>query len=137
MRLLLDTDILLDFVLERVPHHESSGKILEWAESHPGSCAVAWHSLANIHYLTRGNTRGFFRDLLQFIEVPRTGGDDMLLALELGFSDLEDAMQCASAILFGAQMIVTRNISDYKKSPIKAVTPSFILNLLSRDGKIL
>ena len=98
---------------------------------------MAWHSLANIHYLTRGNTRGFFRDLLQFIEVPRTGGDDMLLALELGLSDFEDAMQCASAILFGAQMIVTRNISDYKKSPIKAVTPSFILTLLNRDGKSL
>jgi putative N-acetylmannosamine-6-phosphate epimerase len=53
-----------------------------------------------------------------------------LAALDLGFADLEDAMQTAAAMLFGAQAIVTRNIRDYRHSPIKADTPESVLKLL-------
>jgi len=43
---------------------------------------------------------------------------------------LQDAMQTAAAMLFGAQLIVTRNTRDYRRSPIKADTPLSILKLL-------
>lgn len=51
-------------------------------------------------------------------------------ALDLGFSDLEDAMQAAAAALFKAQIIVTRNTKDFRKSPIGAVTPAEAVTLL-------
>jgi predicted nucleic acid-binding protein len=130
MRLLLDTDVLLDFALNREPHATGAKRLLGWASTNPGRCAVAWHSLANLNYMMRGKTEQFIRDLLEFVEVPRTGREQMQVALDMGFADLEDAMQTSAAMLFGAQLIVTRNIRDYRRSPIKADTPDAVLKLL-------
>ena len=130
MRMLLDTDVLLDFAIGREPHLEASSRLLEWASLHPGQCAIAWHSLANIHYLTKGKSEEFFEDLLEFVVIPPTGTKEMKHALDLGFSDLEDAMQAAAASLFKAQIIVTRNTKDFRKSPIKAVSPDQAIGLL-------
>jgi len=123
MRLFLDTDILLDVLLEREKHYEASARLLDWAEAHPGQCAVSWHGLANIHYLSKDGAWGFIEELTEFCVIPATGTADMKRALGLGFTDLEDAMQTAAALRFEAQIIVTRNLSDYRRSPIKAVRP--------------
>jgi predicted nucleic acid-binding protein len=123
MRLFIDTDILLDVLLERAGHFEKSAAILDWAEIHPGRCAVSWHGLANIHYLSKDGAWEFIEELSDFCVIPETGTLEMKRALRLGFKDLEDAMQVSTALLFGAQLIVTRNLSDYKRSPIKAVRP--------------
>jgi predicted nucleic acid-binding protein len=133
MRLFLDTDVLLDVLLERGEHFESSARVLDWAEAHPGQCAVSWHGLANIHYLSKDGARDFIKELMDFCAIPGAGTPEMKQALELEFGDLEDAMQAASALLFNAQIIVTRNVSDYRKSPIKALTPGDP----SLDGVIL
>jgi len=130
MRMLLDTDVLLDFALARNPHFEASFRLLEWASLHPGQCAVAWHTLANLHYLTKGKSQEFIKDLLEFVVVPSTGTKEMQHALDLEFSDLEDAMQTAAAFLFKAQLIVTRNTRDFRRSPIKTVSPEEVLPLL-------
>lgn len=130
MRLLIDTDVLLDFALGREPHASTASELLGWAAEHPGRCAVAWHSLANLHYIMRGGVSGFIGDLLEFVEIPRTGREQMRAALDMGFADLEDAMQAAAAVLFGAQLIVTRNLKDYRRSPIKAASPADVLKLL-------
>lgn len=132
MRLLIDTDVLLDFALNRDPHADAARKLLAWAATNPGRSAIAWHSLANLNYMLRGNTEEFIRDLLDFLEVPRTGREQMHVALDMGFSDLEDAMQAAAAVLFGAQLIVTRNLRDFRRSPIKAAAPEEALRLLDR-----
>lgn len=123
MRLFIDTDILLDVLLGRTPHFDQSARVLDWAETHPGQCAVSWHGLANIHYVSKDGARDFIEELTDFCVIPATGTTEMKRAIELGFKDLEDAMQVSAALLFGAQLIVTRNLSDYKKSPIKAVSP--------------
>lgn len=130
MRLLIDTDVLLDFALNREPHAKAAKRLLQWASANPGRCAVAWHSLANLNYMMRGKTEEFIRDLLEFVEIPRTGREQMHAALDMGFADLEDAMQTSAAMLFGAQLIVTRNTRDYRRSPIKVETPEAVLKLL-------
>lgn len=130
MRLLIDTDVLLDFALNREPHAKAAKRLLRWAAANPGRCAVAWHSLANLNYMMRGKTEAFISDLLEFVEIPRTGREQMQAALDMGFADLEDAMQTSAAMLFGAQLIVTRNTRDYRRSPIKVDTPEAVLKLL-------
>ncbi len=130
MRLFLDTDILLDVLLERKVHFEESASVLDWAEAHPGQSAVSWHGLANLHYLSKDGAWEFIDELTDFCVIPGVGTADMKRALGLGFKDLEDAMQTATAWLFRAQLIVTRNLSDYKRSPIKAVLPKGAMLLL-------
>jgi predicted nucleic acid-binding protein len=124
MKILIDTDVLLDVALDREPYAENSGATLDWAESHPGSAAVAWHTLANIAYLLKGEARTFLEDLLGFVEIPETSTEDARQALRSPISDLEDAFQVVSAVRFSADRIVTRNLSDYRRSPIVAITPT-------------
>lgn len=61
--------------------------------------------------------------MLGFAVIPRTGSEQMRQALDLQFGDLEDAMQTTAAMLFNAQVIVTRNTRDFETAPIKAITP--------------
>lgn len=102
MRLLIDCDVLLDILLKRDDHFAASAALVDWAEAHPGSACVAWHTIANLEYLCIGTTGEFIRELLEFAEIPRVGTHEMLYALDLPFGDLEDAMQTATAMAFGA-----------------------------------
>ena len=51
MKLLLDTDVLLDVALDRKPHAESSSALVDALERRPGSGFIAWHSISNFYYL--------------------------------------------------------------------------------------
>lgn len=124
MRVLLDTDILLDVALRRDKFFAHSAAVLGWAESEPGQAAVAWHSLSNISYLLRPDARPFIRDLLEFVEVPATGTDAAKHAVGFQMKDFEDALQAAAALACGASYIVTRNTAHYRRSPVPAILPA-------------
>ena len=78
--------------------------------------------MSNLFYYLRrheaSDAKAFLGGLLGFAQIAPVGTEDMLLALKLGFADLEDAMQVASAVACGADLIATRNTKDYTKSPI-------------------
>lgn len=131
MKILIDTDILLDVALDRSQFAEASGQILDWAEDHPGATCVAWHTLANVAYLVKGDPRAFLRELLLFVVVPGTSTEAAQRALELPMADLEDAFQAITAQSFTADYIVTRNVKDYRRSPISAVSPEQFLSDLA------
>lgn len=128
MRILIDTDVLLDVALAREPHLAASAAVLEWAHQ-GGHAAVAWHSLTNCSYLLKGG-KPFLQKLLKIVEVAAVGDADAKVALSLPMNDLEDAFQAATALAWNVDFIVTRNVADYKKSPIKAVTPAAFLKLI-------
>jgi predicted nucleic acid-binding protein len=132
MRVLIDTDVLLDVALAREPHLTASLAVLEWAEK-GGEAAVAWHSLANCSYLLKGG-RGFLKNLLGLVEVAPVGSQDAKVAMGLPMKDLEDAFQAASALAWKADFIVTRNLPDYRQSPVPALSPAdFMKRFLGID----
>ena len=57
------------------------------------------------------------------MEVAPTGTDSLRYAASLPMTDFEDAMQVAAARTCGARHIVTRNLRDYRHSPIPAISP--------------
>jgi hypothetical protein len=122
MRILIDMDVLLDVALAREPHLAASLAVLEWAEK-GGEAAVAWHSLANCSYLLKGG-RNFLKNLLELVDVAPVGSPDAKTALGLPMADLEGAFQAASALAWNADLIVTRNLPDYRKSPVPAISPA-------------
>ncbi|MFQ5923875.1 MAG: PIN domain-containing protein [Anaerolineales bacterium] len=133
MKILVDTDILLDVALKRARLFEDSAGVLEWAESEPGQAAVAWHSLSNLAYLVRPDARGFIRDLLRFAVVAPTSTEAAVQALAFPMKDFEDALQAAAALAFGGMFIVTRNLSHYKNSPVPAISPEQFLAKLKSE----
>ncbi len=132
MKVLLDTDVLLDVALFRREFYEASARVLEWAEAEPGQAGVAWHSLSNLAYLVRPDARPFLRELLQFVEVAPVSTESARLALEMSLGDFEDALQVASAIAFGATFLVARNLAHYKRSPLPALSPAQFLEHLAK-----
>ena len=128
MKVMLDCDVLLDVLLDRAPHRTASATVLDWASQQPGRACVAWHTLANLIYIVEGDTDRFIRELLRFVDIPRTGTADMHFALSLPMNDHEDAMQVAAAVAAGASTIITRNTRDYQNAPIPALTPSDFLS---------
>lgn len=131
MRALIDSDVLLDVALTREPHAQSSASVLRWAEG-GGSAAVAWHSLTNCAYLLKGGGRPFLQRLLQIVDVAPVAGIDARRALQLPMKDVEDAFQAAAALAFAADVIVTRNLADYRHAPVRAVSPAAFLREAAR-----
>jgi len=126
VKILLDCDVLLDVMAGREKFLADSARVLDACESGEVHGAIAWHTLANAYYLAEDGRKAlkFFEDLLSFVEV--VSGDKELAreAIRAGFSDFEDALQSVCARRFEADFIVTRNVKDYKLSPIKAILPS-------------
>lgn len=67
--------------------------------------------------------------MLVWAKVATTGHSDAMHALELPMADFEDALQVAAAQACEAKYIITRNVRDFGKSPIVAVTPEKFLIL--------
>jgi predicted nucleic acid-binding protein len=126
VKILLDCDVLLDQMLRREPFLADSARIFNDCEAGKIHGAIAWHSLANAYYVAEDGkkTLKFFEDLLSFVEVAGGNTELALEAIRSGFSDFEDALQSACAKQFDADFILTRNVKDYKFSPIKAVSPA-------------
>lgn len=133
--ILLDTDVLLDVALGTEPHLDASAALLDLLERRPYGAFVSWHTLSNLHYLLRpaaggDDARAFLRDLTSVALVAPTDTGDFRFGADLPLRDLEDAMQVAAARACGARVIATRNVRDYRGSPIPARTPAELLEEL-------
>ena len=132
MRALLDTDVLIDIALKREPFFAAAAEVVRWAQDTPGQSAVAWHSLSNVAYVVRPDARLFLEHLLRFVEVASVGTAEAKHALRFPMNDLEDALQAASALAFGADYMVSRNLSHYGHSPVSALSPIQFLKKIGR-----
>lgn len=136
MRILIDTDVLLDIALDRKPHSGPSGRLLDYLQRRPGTGCFAWHTASNLHYLTTAGRSGFdaksfLASLSSFLDVAPASTPALRFALNLDMTDFEDAMQAAAASAWGADVIATRNLRDFRKSPIPAQSPASLLRTLA------
>jgi predicted nucleic acid-binding protein len=130
--IVFDTDVLLDVVLDREPHADASSDLLELLERRGRLGFVSWHTVSNYYYMVRAGqgpvrAKESIDDLLSFVRVTPTDTASLKLAVSLPMSDLEDAMVVAAAQSCGALYIATRNVRDFKKSPVPAKTPAQLL----------
>ena len=133
--ILLDTDVLIDVALDRPPHSDPAAELLDRIEHGAEAASIAWHSVSNLYYVvtpTLGgvSARDFIVELTRFVAVAATDTEGIRYAAELPMKDFEDAMQVAAARACGARHIVTRNVQDYERSPIRAVAPQEALREL-------
>ena len=125
----IDTDVLVDAVNDREPFSEASTRFLDLISTGIEPACVAWHTISNLHYVARPKPespgiRPFIEDLARLVTVVPTSNADLLRALSLPMNDFEDAMQVAAAMAAGARLIVTRDLDDYRNSPIRAISPT-------------
>lgn len=130
--IVLDTDVLLDVALNREPHVAASAGLIDLLEQKGRLGFVAWHSISNFYYLVRPSrgadrARAFVEDLTSFVRVAPIDTKALRFAASLPIRDLEDGMVVAAARACGALYIATRNVRDFKKSPVPARTPAQLL----------
>ena len=135
MRVLLDTDVILDFLLKREPFFANADEIFVRLQNKEFRAFISAITPINAFYTTRkekGKDIAFIavEGLLKLVEVCRTNKSVLQNAFTLNFTDFEDAVQCASAIAENLDAIVTRNAKDYKNSPVKIYSPTEFLQIL-------
>jgi len=133
-RLLLDVNVVLDVLANREPFANEAGALLARIERGEAQGIVAAHTVTTLHYLLvrelgKARSRRILTDLLQIISVAAVDEDRLRYALEMNWSDFEDAVQAACAEHSEADYIVTRDKTGFKKSPVRTVTPGEILAL--------
>lgn len=114
--------------LDRKPHSESACELLDRLGLRPQRASIAWHTASNFYHIVaskRGtaDTRRFVSELLGYVRLAPVDTASLRFATTIPLRDFEDAMQVAVARACNARHIVTRNVRDYRLSPIPAITP--------------
>lgn len=130
---LIDTNIVLDILEKREPFYRASYDVLSCCASQKISGYIALHSVSNIffilrkHYSTEDRKR-LILGILDFLRVANASHENVRHALERNdFSDLEDCLQDECAMENNADYIITRNVADFKRSNVPALTPDDFL----------
>jgi len=129
LRILVDTNILLDYLLCREPYDQAAKNIIIACKQKQVSGCIAAHSISNMFFILRKafsaqERRSLLRNLCDLFEVEGIDKVKILEALENeNFSDFEDCLQMECAKAFRADYIVTRNVSDFKESKIPCMEP--------------
>lgn len=123
MRILLDTNVILDHFLERKPFHESASLIFEATERGQVETCIGATTVTTIHYLVTkaiGIKQGHFviEKLLRIFDVAPVTRTTLASALLIKFDDFEDAVLHEAAIHFGCQAIITRDLKGFEKAKI-------------------
>jgi predicted nucleic acid-binding protein len=136
-RVLFDTNVVLDVLLDRQPYVEASAAAWAAVETGISEGMLAAHAVTTIHYLVRkemGNikARRIITAILRVFGVAAVDSAVVQEALQLPFSDFEDAVTAAAARLAGCECIVTRDPKGFRGSPVRSLTPEAVTPLLDK-----
>jgi len=136
-KVLIDTDVILDFFFDRKPHSDYSTIILSLCERGVLEGFITPVIISNTYYLLRRTAKHekVIEKLKQLLTITKILQMDKLViekALNSEFKDFEDALQNFAAINYGEiEAIITRNVKDFKKSEIGILTPESFVKLLN------
>ena len=136
MKVMLDTNIIVDALQDREPWAEAAKQIFREAALGRFTGCITAKSSADIHYLARRCThseedaRNTLGKLFMLFDLLDTAAEDCKRALVSETKDFEDAMMIETALREGLDYIITRNVKDFSHSPVKVLDPESFLLLL-------
>ena len=135
MKVLIDTNVILDVLYKREGFYEDSLKIWKLCETRKIDGYISALSIPNIVYILRREldpekTLEVINNINLVFKIYDLKSDIIMQAAEKKTKDYEDALQIVTAQKLKASFIVTRNIKDFAGSKIIAVKPSELLERL-------
>jgi predicted nucleic acid-binding protein len=133
MRSLVDTNIIIDAMASRRPFDHAAKEILRRFAARQFECAITASTASDIYYIVkkylRDETRTLtaLKKLFALLEIVSVSKQDCLEAFDMGMRDYEDSLLAVCARNWAADCIVTRNVSDFAHSPVRAITPEKFL----------
>lgn len=138
MRVLIDTNIMLDLLAVREPFFRFAKAIFELCDRKNIEGYIAAHSFTNAYFILRKHKSDAERRamLLKICEIVSIAGADeskIIGALSRNeFSDFEDCVQDECAAACGADFIITRNEKDFAESKVKAISAEDFLKIYGK-----
>jgi predicted nucleic acid-binding protein len=128
MRVLIDTNVVLDFLQERQPFVEDTARLFARIDAGEIEGLIAATTLTNIYYIVRKAAGASVakNTIIQLLAGLTIGVVDRAVleqAIALNFSDFEDAVQYACAVTYGVDAIVTRDRSGFINAEIPVMLP--------------
>jgi predicted nucleic acid-binding protein len=135
-RLLVDTNVVLDVLLDRQPYAESSTAIWAAAETGAAEGFLAAHAITTIHYLVQREigpvkAKQLIGFILRVFRVATVEGAVIEQALRLPIADFEGAVTAAAALGSECEYIVTRDPKGFRGSPVRVLAPEAALAILA------
>ena len=127
-KLFVDTNIVIDLLSRREPFFEEAAELFSLADKNQVELSVSSLTIANTSYallrqMDSNKAKSVLRKLRLILNILPL--DDKIIALALNdetFSDLEDGLQYFTAIEEEQELIITRNLKDFKDSKLPTMT---------------
>ena len=131
MRVLIDTNVVLDFLQEREPFVENAARLFERIDTGEIEGLIAATTITNIYYIVRRAAgRAVAQDavtqVLSDLNICTVDLEVLEQALALNFEDFEDAVQYACALACSVDAIVTRDVSGFINAEVPVILPEQI-----------
>ena len=139
MKILLDTNIILDYALQREEFWETAEKVFLLTESEKNIEFVSSSAVTDIFYVLRKYYGDSFKaqeklsDIRKLVRILEVSDANIDYALALRWKDFEDAVQYAVAVDNDLDVIVTRNVIDFERNDIPVLTPAELLNMFTEE----
>ncbi len=139
MKILFDTNVVLDVLLDRKPYSEAASLLFSKVERKEISGYLCATTVTTLYYLsakTAGKLKATkeIRQLMQIFEVAPVHRGVLESALYKEFRDFEDAVLAESAAIAEVHAIVTRNPKDFRNLSITFYSPEQLLKVLASQG---
>ena len=127
MKVLIDTNIVLDVLLNRKPFVEDAVKAFRQAEKGQIEAYIAASSVTDLVYILRkayslNEIKTHLKEMFQFIKIAGITPSMISSALYKDAPDFEDAVMMECARQSGMEMIITRNKTDFKNSDVPCIS---------------
>ena len=134
-RLLIDTNVVLDVLMDRQPHAVASAAVFAAIETGKAEGFLAAHAVTTIHYLIsrqlqEPDVKRALGALLKLFTVAAVDGSVLQRALQSSGADFEDFVTAAAAQASGCHLIVTRDPKGFRRVTLPTMTPAQALALL-------
>ena len=139
MKVLFDTNVVLDVLLAREPHAAVAARLFALVDSERIDGAVCATTVTTVAYVATKAVGGrqakkLLRQLLDLFAVAGVDRQVLEAALRLDFEDVEDAVFHEAARAWGAAGIVTRNGRDFARASLPVFDPAELLAALVATG---
>ena len=139
MKILLDTNIVLDVLMDRLPYSDAAAELFSKVEDGTIIGCLSCTTITTVFYLAAKNigtarAQEEIKKLLSLFEVAPVNRHVLESALVLDFNDFEDAVIHEAACHVGAEAIVTRNQKDFKKSRIPVYSSEEMAKILTSQS---
>jgi predicted nucleic acid-binding protein len=136
MNLLIDTNVVLDILLNRELFYNDAATIFDLSEQRLVKSYVSASAITDIYYIvqkecTKPIALEKLKDLLQVFYPATVSDTNIYQALDLNWDDFEDSLQYIVGENISADYIITRDPRDFSPSTIAVVTPEQFVHLLT------